>query len=53
VILRKLISDSGLSDDVKIKNYDWADFILDAMMDGEVDGACSTPLLAVLAARQL
>jgi NitT/TauT family transport system substrate-binding protein len=53
VILRKLISDCGLSDDISIRNYDWADFILDAMMDGEVEGGCGTPPLAVLAARQL
>jgi len=52
VILRKLINDCGLGDSIKIKNFDWADFILDAMMDGEVDGACGTPPLAVLAARQ-
>lgn len=53
MILHKLIKDSGLIDSIEIKNYDWADFILDAMMDGEVDGACGTPPLAVLAARQL
>lgn len=53
VILRKLISDSGLTGEVKIKNYDWADFILDAMIDGEVDGGCGTPPLAVLASRQI
>ncbi len=52
VILRKLVNDYGLSNSTKIKNFDWADFILDAMMDGEVDGACGTPPLAVLAARQ-
>lgn len=52
VILRKLIKDCGLSYSIKIKNFDWADFILDAMMDGEVEGACGTPPLAVLAARQ-
>ncbi len=53
VILRKLISDSGLDDEIAVKNYDWADFILDAMQDGEVDGACGTPPLAVLARRQM
>lgn len=53
VILRKLINDAGASDDIAIKNFDWADFILDAMVDGEVDGACGTPPLAVLARRQL
>jgi NitT/TauT family transport system substrate-binding protein len=52
VILRKLIRDCGLGDSIEIKNFDWADFILDAMMDGEVEGACGTPPLAVLAARR-
>ena len=52
VMLRKLIRDFGLDGSVEIKNFDWADFILDAMIDGEVDGACGTPPLAVLAARQ-
>jgi len=51
VILRKLINDCGLGNSIWIKNFDWADFILDAMMDGEVDGACGTPPLAVLARR--
>ncbi len=53
VILRKLVADSGLEDEIKIENFDWADFILDAMMDGEVDGGCGTPPLAVLARHQL
>jgi NitT/TauT family transport system substrate-binding protein len=52
VILRKLIKECGLGDSIMIRNFDWADFILDALMDGEVDGACGTPPLAVLAARQ-
>ena len=51
VILRKLLKDSDLGGSIEIKNYDWADFILDAMMDGEVDGACGTPPLAILARR--
>jgi ribosomal protein L37E len=29
-VLRKLIKDCGLGDSIKIKNFDWADFILDA-----------------------
>jgi NitT/TauT family transport system substrate-binding protein len=53
VILRKLVKDCGLNDSIKIKNFNWPDFILDAIMDNEVDGACGTPPLAVLAARQL
>ncbi|MDD1761373.1 MAG: ABC transporter substrate-binding protein [Methanothrix sp.] len=52
VILRKLISNVHLDNDIVIKNFDWADFILDAMLDGEVDGGCGTPPLAVLASRQ-
>jgi NitT/TauT family transport system substrate-binding protein len=53
VILRKLVSDCGLMGEIVIKNFDWADFILDAMMDGEVDGGCGTPPLAALARRQM
>ncbi|MFA6373728.1 MAG: ABC transporter substrate-binding protein [Methanothrix sp.] len=52
VILRKLIRDLHLDNDIVIKNFDWADFILDAMLDGEIDGGCGTPPLAVLARRQ-
>ncbi len=53
VILRKLIADSGLTNEISVENFDWADFILDAMIDGDVDGGCGTPPLAVLAKRQL
>ena len=53
VILRTLIKDSDLTDDITVKNYDWADFILDAMIDGEIDGGCGTPPLAVLAMNQM
>ncbi len=53
IILRKLICDLGLDGQVEIKNYEWADFILDAMIDGEIDGGCGTPPLAVLAKHQL
>lgn len=49
VILREFARDCGLADSIVIKNFDWADFILDALMDGEIDGACGTPSLAVLA----
>jgi NitT/TauT family transport system substrate-binding protein len=53
VILRKIIKDSGFGNSIEIKNFEWADFILDAMIDGEIDGACGTPPLAILAKRQL
>jgi len=52
VVLREFARDCGLADSIEIKNFDWADFILDALMDGEIDGACGTPALAVLARRQ-
>jgi len=53
VILRKLIEDFGLSNEIKVENFDWAEFILDAMMEGEIDGGCGTPPLAVLGRRQM
>ena len=53
VILRKLIDDSGLSREVTIENFDWVEFILDAMTEGEIYGGCGTPPLAVLARRQV
>ncbi|HWQ20527.1 MAG TPA: ABC transporter substrate-binding protein [Methanotrichaceae archaeon] len=53
VILRKLLSESGLSSMAEVRNFDYADFIVDAMADGEIDGGCGTPPLAVLARRQI
>ena len=53
VIMRKLVRDACLDDQVEIKNYDWADFILDAMIDGDVEGGCGTPPLAVLVTQRL
>jgi len=48
VFLRFYLSKYGLSDQVEVTNYDWADFIADAILDGEVEGAAGTPPLAVL-----
>jgi NitT/TauT family transport system substrate-binding protein len=53
VIIRKLVTDAGLTDSVTIQNFTWADFILEAMEDKEVVGGCGTPPLAVLAAKYL
>ncbi|MFX1319259.1 MAG: ABC transporter substrate-binding protein [Promethearchaeota archaeon] len=53
VIIRKLIADAGLAMSVTIKNFTWADFILEAMEDGDVAGGCGTPPLAVLANKYL
>ena len=53
VIIRRLIDEAGLHEDVIVKNFEWADFILEAIEDNVVDGGCGTPSLAVLASRFL
>lgn len=53
VIIRNLLEKSKLQQDVMIKNFAWADQILEAMEDNEVDGGVGTPPLAVLASRLL
>jgi NitT/TauT family transport system substrate-binding protein len=53
VIIRRLIGDAGLQEKVNVSNFEWADFILEAMEQKEVDGGCGTPPLAVLAAKFL
>jgi NitT/TauT family transport system substrate-binding protein len=49
VIARDLVDSLGL--DIEVKNYPWADFVLDAMVDGEIPAAAGTPPLAVAAKR--
>ena len=49
VIIKDLIGKLGLSIDVK--NYAWADFVLGAMTDKEIEGAVGTPPLAVASRR--
>ena len=51
VIIRNLLEKSQLQEEVKIRNFLWADQILEAMEDKEVDGGVGTPALAVLASR--
>jgi NitT/TauT family transport system substrate-binding protein len=53
VIIRILIDEAGLQQDIAVKNFEWADFILESMEDCVVDGAAGTPPLAVLASRFL
>jgi NitT/TauT family transport system substrate-binding protein len=48
VIIRSLIK--GL--DISIKNYPWADFIPDAILDGEIAAGVGTPSLATAASLQ-
>jgi NitT/TauT family transport system substrate-binding protein len=53
VIIRRLIDQAGLQHKVNVRNFEWADFILEAIEQKEVDGGCGTPPLAVLAAKFL
>ncbi len=49
VIARDLVKRLGL--DIEVKNYPWADFVLDALVDKEIPAAAGTPPLAVAARR--
>jgi NitT/TauT family transport system substrate-binding protein len=51
VIIRNLLRENGLEGSVAVKNYDWADFIPEAMASGEVEATVGTPPLAVLCER--
>ena len=53
VIIRNLLDRYRLQQDITVKNFQWADQILEAMEDGAVDGGVGTPPLAVLASRLL
>jgi NitT/TauT family transport system substrate-binding protein len=49
VILRSILKDM----DITIKNYNWADFIPDAILDQEIVAGVGTPSLATVASKQL
>ncbi len=49
VIARDLVERLGLN--IEVKNYPWADFVLDALVDGEIPAAAGTPPLAVASRR--
>lgn len=51
VFLRHYLSEHGLEGDVDILNYDWTDFVAEAMAQGEIEGGAGTPSLAVLSSR--
>jgi NitT/TauT family transport system substrate-binding protein len=51
IIIRNLLAKSGLQRRVAVRNFEWADEILEAMEDGEIQGGVGTPPLAVLAMR--
>jgi NitT/TauT family transport system substrate-binding protein len=50
VIMSELLREHGMSD-IAVKNYPWADYLPDALRDGEIAAAAGTPALAVTAAR--
>ncbi len=50
IIIRDLLSRYG-KESVHVKNYAWADFLHDALADGEIMAAAGTPALAVAARR--
>lgn len=51
VIIRGMLREEGLEECVSVKNYPWADFIVEALAEGEIDAAIGTPALAVAADR--
>ncbi|MCL7414690.1 MAG: ABC transporter substrate-binding protein [ANME-2 cluster archaeon] len=51
VIIRDLIAKHHQAGSIEVKNYPWADFIPDALADGEVAAAIGTPPLSVAAGR--
>ncbi|MFA4861277.1 ABC transporter substrate-binding protein [Methanoregula sp.] len=50
VITNELLREHGIHD-VTVKNYPWADYLSDALQQGEIAAAAGTPALAVTAAR--
>ena len=49
VIINNAIEKTGL--DIQVRNFPWTDFVLEAIVDGDIDAAVGTPPLAVAAAR--
>ncbi|HEY9206298.1 MAG TPA: ABC transporter substrate-binding protein [Candidatus Methanoperedens sp.] len=49
VIIKDALEKSNLN--IKVKNFAWTDFVLEALVDGEIDAAVGTPSLAVASAR--
>jgi NitT/TauT family transport system substrate-binding protein len=50
VIVRDLLNSHGITG-AEVKNYPWADFLPDALAQGEIAAAAGTPALAVTAQR--
>ena len=47
VIINNIIHENDL--DIRVRNFPWTDFVLEAMVDGMIDAAVGTPSLAVAA----
>ncbi len=47
VIIRHVIEEAGF--DIDVMNFPWTDFVLEALVDGEIEAAVGTPSLAVAA----
>ncbi|MEE8168361.1 MAG: ABC transporter substrate-binding protein [Candidatus Hydrothermarchaeales archaeon] len=53
VIIRDLLEKNDLKDEIEVKNFEWADFIPEAMENGELTAAVGTPPLAAIVLRTL
>jgi len=49
VIINNIINEAKL--DIRIKNFPWTDFVLEALIDRDIDAAVGTPSLAAAAVR--
>ncbi len=49
VIINDALEKAGLN--IRVKNFAWTDFVLEALVDGEICAAVGTPSLAVASAR--
>ncbi len=49
VIINNALKEARL--DIRVKNFTWTDFVLEALVDREIDAAVGTPSLAVAASR--
>ncbi|MFZ3384229.1 MAG: ABC transporter substrate-binding protein [Candidatus Methanoperedens sp.] len=49
VIINNIINANDLN--IRVKNFPWTDFVLEALVDGQIDAAIGTPSLAVASAR--
>ena len=47
VILQQSIKQAGLEQKVSVRNFAWADMVLEAIIKDEVAAACGTPALAI------